>query len=565
MYNHKRLFFSLILALVLVALLWPLAGPAAAQGGGWSDPEEVSQLALPPDVTPEPDERRYGSSWFADLALGPEGSAHVVWYSGIALGGEAASSLDLLMYRERLDGEWSPLNEVNTPATGGYTVRNSMVFGRDGRLHVIYRGGLRLYYMSAPWEEAGSARAWSKPRLLTDGASYYNALAADNAGGLHAFWSEAIIDDPLKPNKICSNCSDLFYRSSLDGGQSWGAETNLSITFEGESRPQVRVDGQNRLHVVWDEGVDWYAGNGVPKAGVYLRSDDQGKTWTAPVRFVLPEAAAAAVAREQAARAPEGAPAPDSDEPQVYPDAVQQTALAIDSDGNPSVVFRGVGNDRVYLQQSQDGGDRWGDPVEIPGVLGRNLTDNNLDIYALAADGADRLHLLMVGFLAATFNPNEPTNPTLLYLSYDGARWSSPEPVVTNDLYPEYPKLQVFNGNQLRAVWFTRSREDLFQSERARYRIWYSERELNAPAVPPLPLFTPVPTAAATATPLPPTPTPAPTPLPASALAAPPMNDRPNWERRSLITVILALLPAVGIIAGFAGIRALIVRARNKG
>lgn len=556
----------------LIALLGMLVAPpqTTAQTQGWSTPTEVSQPPLPEDATPAPDERRYGSSWFADMAIGPDGTTMVSWYSGIALGGEAANSLDLLMFRALRAGSWTPINEVIAPAVGGFTVRNSIALGRDGKIHALYRGGTRLYYVTAPWEEAWSAQAWGEPQLLTDGSAYYNALASDNDGNLHAFWSESIVDEPLKPNTICPSCSDLFYRRSLDGGKLWQTAVNLSQSAEGENRPMVRVDAQNRIHLVYDEGVDWYAGAGNPKAGVYRRSDDNGATWSDPIRFTLPPAAVAAIERARAAElalrpgpAPTPAPTPGPDQPREYIDGVQQTALAVDSAGNPAVVFRGTANNLIYFQRSLDGGNTWEPPAQIPDLLARSLNDNNLDIYAPIYDGADTLHLLVVGYDARTFNPNEPTNPRLLYLRFDGTSWSDPSPVIDNDLYPEYPKLQVYNGNQLRAVWFTRSREDLFQSEKARYRVWYSELEVAAPAVTPLPLFTPVPTAAPSATALPPTATPPPTPLPSTALAAPPLNQNPSWEGRALSTIAFALVPAIGIIGAVALIRLLIAR-RNR-
>lgn len=556
----------------LIALLSLLAAPpqTAAQTQGWLPPIEISQPPLPEGASPAPDERRYGSSWFADMAIGPDGSAMISWYSGIALGGEAANSLDLLMLRTQRDGRWAPINEIIAPAVGGFTVRNSIAIGRDGKLHAIYRGGTNLFYVAAPWEEAWSARAWSQPQILTFGSAYYNALVSDNDGNLHAFWSEAVVDEPLKPNKICPNCSDLFYRRSLDGGRIWQPAVNLSLSAEGENRPMVRVDSQNRIHLVYDEGVDWYAGAGNPKAGVYRRSDDNGATWSDPIRFTLPPAAVADIERAQAAEqaqrpgpTPTPAPTPGPDQPRGYIDGIQQTALAVDSAGNPAVVFRGTANNLVYFQRSLDGGDTWEPPVRIPNLLARSLNDNNLDVYAPAYDGADTFHLLVVGFDARTFNPNEPTNPRLHYLRFDGTSWSGPTPVIDNDLYPEYPKIQVYNGNQLRAVWFTRSREDLFQSEKARYRVWYSELEVAAPALTPLPFFTPIPTAAPSATAAPPTATPLPTPLPGTALAAPPLDQNPSWEGRALSTILVALVPAIGIIGAVALIRLLIAR-RNR-
>lgn len=562
----------LVLLCVLAALgLFWFHAPLAAQTDGWTPPVEVSPPLPDPNQPADAQKRRYGSSWFADLALGPQGSVHVIWYSGIALGGEVASSLDLLMYRELRDGVWSGVNEVAAPATGGLTVRNNIVLGRDGRLHAIYRAGTRIVYSSAPWDEAWSARVWSEPQFLSGGASYYTALATDSTGALHAFWSEAIPDDPNEPNLVCANCADLFYRRSNDGGNFWTPAVNLSQTIDGENRPQVKIDAQNRIHVTWDEGVDWYAGQGVPKTGVYRRSDDGGQTWTAPVAFRLPTSAVQVLERAEAARRaelPTPTPLPEDVTPPSEPvrnfDTVQQTALALDAAGNPFVVFRGVKNDRLYFARSTDGGDTWSEPQEIPGVLARDINDNNLDIYTMATDGAGAIHLAMIGFLASSFDPNRRTNPTLIHLIWDGTRWSAPEPVVTNDLYPEYPRLVSFGGTQLHMVWFTRSIQDLFNSEQARYRVWYSRRDLNAPAATPLPLFTPVPTAQPTEPPPPPLPTPTPTPLPPEVLNAPPLINRPAWEGPGMLILGIAFAPIVVMFFLILGLRRLIVRLRHR-
>ncbi|MCG8350461.1 MAG: glycoside hydrolase [Chloroflexales bacterium] len=564
--KHRVVFF----AILLVSVIGWSSAPLQAQSNDWSTPFELS----PPrttNQTADPEARKYGSSWFPDMALGLDGSVNVVWYSGIALGGESASSLDLLMYRRLLNGQWSKWNEIVAPATGGLTVRNSIVAGRDGKLHVIFRSGVHIEYVSAPWDEAWSAQAWSEPKPISSGASYYTALATDSKGGLHAFWSEAIPDDPLVPNVVCSDCADLFYRRSTDGGNFWTSEVNLSRTVEGENRPQVKVDQNDRIHVVWDEGVDWYAGQGQPKAGIYRRSDDGGISWTDPISFTLPSSAVQEIARRravaQAEAEPTATPFPDVTPVPQAPsrlDAVQQTALALDAESNPFVVFRGVENDRVYFQRSPDGGATWSEATEIPAVLARDLNDNNLDAYSMATDGAGNIHLLLVGFVASEFDQFDPTNPSLLHLIWNGAQWSAPEVIVRDEFYPEYPRVAIFEGNQLHVVWFTRSLQDLFRSERAHYRIWYSTKQINAPSTEPLPLFTPVPTAMPTQTPTPPPPTPTPTPLPEAILQAPPLTTSPAWEGPGLQVLGLALLPLVGFLGLIFVGRSLLARYRDK-
>lgn len=524
----KRLFCWIIGVLLVIGFFGSFTN-THAQRSGWTTPFEVSppvpgisdaSLQLSPTPSADGKEIRYGSSWFPSIAIGPQGSIHIVWYSGIATTGDSSGSIDLLMYRELRDGVWSPVNNVAVTASGGFTVRNSMMMSRDGRLHVLMRTGTRIRHTSAPWSQAFNAVSWSEPRLVSGDGAYYTVLGVDQQGRLHAFWSQAVPDPPGKPRPECPGCANLFYRFSDTGGDTWSEPVNLSNSPYGDNRPQVKVDSNDRVHVVWDQGLDWYAGQGKPKHGVYRRSDDRGVTWRPPVYFTVPD------------------------------DAVQQTTLGIAGGDHPIVVYRTLkGN--IFYQYSRDGGDTWSAPERVPGVVARDTQGNNLDQYTMATDGAGQVHLLMVGYLTTQTNiiPDLSPPPALLHLTWNGSRWSAPEVVVANDLFPEWPVLAVSNGNRLHAVWYTRSLEDRSISERARYRVWYNSRSLGLPETAPLPLFTavptPVPTAAPTVTPVPPTPT----PLPEDVATAPPITNPPRWESAALPVLALALLPSIAIVA----------------
>lgn len=146
------------------------------------------------------------------------------------------------------------MNDIAFTCVGGFTVRNSIAVTPDGHLHALVRRCTDVTAVSAPVQQAWSARAWSKPQRL--GSSYYNAIAADSKGVLHAFYNEAVIGTE-EGNRLLS---EIFYRRSTDGGQTWTVRANLAQLPGGDERIQVKVDGRDRLHVVWDHGSDWYLG-----------------------------------------------------------------------------------------------------------------------------------------------------------------------------------------------------------------------------------------------------------------------------------------------------------------
>lgn len=472
--------------------------PTMAQGSAWTLPLEV------------------GGGWFPDLAAGPDGSVHIIWHSGmsrdIVSEEETKDRRDALMYRELRGGTWSEVNNifVNDFGVIGLTVRNSIAMGADGRLHVLFRREFNIDYFNAPWEQAWSAGVWSKPFRI--GAGYYTALATDSKGRVHALWTQGVPDDPETTQRKCQDCANLFYRYSDEHVELWSWPANLSHQFEGANRPQIKIDPLDRIHVVWDEGFDWYVGQGKPQTGVYRRSDDGGQTWSTTI-FGLAD------------------------------DTIMQTTLALDAQNNPMVVYRSIDDGRLFFQTSPDGGTNWNDPAEIPGVEARNIEDNKLDNYTMATDSAGNIHLLMVGF---TEDASTDT-PALLHLTWNGTAWSVPEVIMQNELFPEWPRVVVAGGNQLHVVWFTR--DTLFAGEDNSniLRVWYSGKTLDVPPVPPPPIFTPTPVVMPTETPMPVLPTPIPT-LQPNAAQAPVLEGQPAWEGPGLGTIAMSLLPLIGII-----------------
>lgn len=498
-----RLLQSLLPVILVGILLLEVQGtgqPALASGG-WSTPFDISN-------------DQFG--WFPDVAADAQGAVHAIWGSGV-LGANRdandpeASSRDLLRYRVLRDGRWSPMNDIAFTCVGGYTVRNSIAASPDGHLHVLFRSCTDVSAVSAPAGEAWSAGAWSEPRRL--GGSYYNAIVADSKGVLHAFYNEGLIGTD-EGNRLLS---EIFYRRSIDGGQTWTVRANLAQLPGGDERMQVKVDGRDRVHLVWDHGSDWYLGLDQPDVGVYRRSDDGGETWRDPLFFST------------------------ADGPIV------QTTLGLAGD-NPIVVYRSANGTDVYYQSSPDGGNTWSPPQIIPGVRARDPIDRALDSYTMATDSAGRVHLVMPGFLEGSITPI----PMLLHLIWNGQSWSAPEIVAATINRPMWPRLTVAGGNQLHAVWFSYTDASGW-GER---RVWHSSTTVDAPALPPTPFSAPSSAPGAPASPLPaspddqaiPTPrqAPAPSALPDEIRTTPPPSAVSSTN--PLFIYGLALVPVLGLI-----------------
>jgi hypothetical protein len=223
----------------------------------------------------------------------------------------------------------------------------------------------------------------------------------------------------------------------------------------------------------------------------------------------------------------------------VADEPVWQTTIATTPDGVLMVVYRGARSDRVYYQQSLNGGDTWSSPLIIPGVRARDGNDPPLDRYSMAVDSAGHFHLVMVGF------PSSRTSqvPQLLHLTWDGTAWSAPEQITSAALYPEWPKIVVGSGNQLHVVWF--SRLELFNDSLR--QVWYSTRGVDTPKIAPVADADPKPTPTAKLTT---------GEAPAQVVNAPPsrrLTDIPPPEseiaRAPWLIALVAIVPA-GLLIG---------------
>ena len=124
---------------------------------------------------------------------------------------------------------------------------------------------------------------WEPDHRLTDdpGESYTFYNGARNTWNVaawgdivHVVWCDDF-EDPVW------HYEEVYYRRSLDGGQTWGDVTRLSFSprIVKSELPTIAVSGSN-VHIAWSTSVDtWF--NDI----FYRRSTDAGETWQDTVRL----------------------------------------------------------------------------------------------------------------------------------------------------------------------------------------------------------------------------------------------------------------------------------------
>jgi hypothetical protein len=160
----------------------------------------------------------------------------------------------------------------------------------------------------------------------------------------------------------------------------------------------------------------------------------------------------------------------------TYPDStVAQLTVGSNGQGGVMLVWRAASRDELFYQWSTDNGHSWGAPSTIPRVFARPWS-NPFGMYDMATDSAGHIHLLVIG----RESQEKDALQGVYHLVWDGDYWSVSERIfASSELYPEYPKIVVYEGNQLHAAWFTR--EGSVWDQDVNREVWYSRGQSPAP------------------------------------------------------------------------------------
>jgi len=207
----------------------------------------------------------WASSSSADpaIAVVSPDNLQVVW--------EDYSSDDWELYHRRsTDGgvTWTSRQRLTWGA--GISLLPVLAVDSSGVIHLVWQddrsGSNEIYYKQSNDEGA----TWTTSKRLTwnSGNSHSTALAVDSSDNLHLVWS----DD--SPGSV-----EIYYKKSTDGGTTWTTSKRLTWMTSIELAPKIAVDSSDNPHVVWENPLP---GNG----DIYYKtSADGGTTWGANQRL----------------------------------------------------------------------------------------------------------------------------------------------------------------------------------------------------------------------------------------------------------------------------------------
>jgi len=176
-----------------------------------------------------------GESSNPQLAVDAGGAVHVVW-----------GDTTIFYAKRSSDGIW--LGPQNISDNSGWSGYPQLAVDAGGAVHVVWQdsapGNYNIFYA-----RRSSDGIWSGPQNISNnsGDSWQPQLAVDAGGAVHVVWSDSTPGN-----------SDIFYaKRSSDG--IWSGPQNISDDSGWSAKPQLAVDADGAVHVVWGDTTIFYA------------------------------------------------------------------------------------------------------------------------------------------------------------------------------------------------------------------------------------------------------------------------------------------------------------------
>ncbi len=292
--------------------------------------------------------------------------------------------------------QWEPDVRLTNATGNSYaSYNNAWCIATSGNVvHVVWYDDRNGYWQIYYKRSTDSGVNWGTETQLTNIAAHsrYPSLAVSGSV-VHVVWR-----DDRDGN------DEIYYKSSADGGVSWGADTRLTNNPSGSYYPCVSVSGQD-VHVVWQ---DYRDGN---YEIYYKHSTNAGVNWGTDTRLTSNSAY--------------------SEYPSVSVSGSSVHVVWQDSRD---------GNYEIYHKRSTDAGVSWGADTR--------LTNNPADSrYASVSVSGSVVHVVWQDL-------RDGIKEEIYYKrSMDGGTtWGVDTRLTNNSYFSEFPSVSV-SGSVVHVVW----------------------------------------------------------------------------------------------------------------
>jgi len=204
-----------------------------------------------------------GESYSPAIAIDPNDTIHVVWYD------HTPGDPEIYYIEGENNGStWTAARRLTW--TSGYSRYPAIAAQSAKDLHILWSnnaaGNEEIYHRKS----GDGGDTWSAPKRLTytSGGSFESALTVDSGGNICAVWYD-----------YTPGFSDLYSRRSTDGGTNWGPLKRITYTGGSTYGPALARDSNQIIHLAfYDDTPGLYE-------IYYRKSLDGGATWSATQRL----------------------------------------------------------------------------------------------------------------------------------------------------------------------------------------------------------------------------------------------------------------------------------------
>jgi len=280
--------------------------------------------------------------------------------------------------------------------TDGASNSPKLSLNSSGHLHVVWDDDTPGHYEIYHKRSTDGGTTWTTAKRITWSSedSREPALAIDSADRLFVFWTA---DTAFG--------SEIYYKSSSDGGDTWTGSTRFTWKGITSERPDILVDSSGLFHLVWQDST----------GDIFYSKSPDGTNWMVDKRVTWTSG--------------------NSENPDLTVDSSGRLHLAW-QDNTP-----GATDFEVYYRKSTDSGMTWSKTKRLTWM------DNGSYRPDLAVDPSANLHLVWYD-----------ENPSLYVVYYKkstdgGVSWTSAKRLSWDPGWTAYPNLAVDGSSTLHLVW----------------------------------------------------------------------------------------------------------------